>query len=609
MWERPDRSSESLRRHTLPHTVFHEICAGPASPDTIKLMRTTQYSRRKLQLRALISLASANPASIGPLTEVAEVWHLLVTTERQAPDIVEEVLMYPTVGSWLTRMVHRLSTGEQAATPLWTELGYLHSTVAAAAIRAAIPMSITVPVLHGAVNLPTVGHIRLPVAFPLGTAQLVTDRNVVRLQDPSFDVTLPADLTEPTTDYQPTRTHMSEDVGRVLRLRIEDTDPYRAFTTPRRPRRLSSLDIADWTKLIDEAWHVLSMAHGRSTEEISAGLTTIIPTSPHDDLLAASSPSGFGGMMLSANESPATMAELIVHELQHSKLNALLDLVTLLDEPGEATEYAPWREDPRPPIGLLHGIYAFTSAVEFHRVQRRHGSSSDTRRANYLFAHRRAQVREAINVARRLHGLTDLGQEFVDIVADRIDVCERDPVDADVLSTVKAMTADHRATWRMRHHQVQPEFLDRLWAAWSGGYAAPPVTSRSWTVQPDYRRMPSSQRESMTRLRLLDPRSFRALVRLQERITDGAAAADLAYTTGDHMRAADVYSARVGEDPHDWQSWIGLGLCAMTQGERATACGLLKFPAVVVALHDRIRQHNQNAADPIATANWVGWPG
>jgi HEXXH motif-containing protein len=459
--ERSDRSSETLRMHTLPHSAFREICGGPVSPDIIRLMSTTQYSRRKLQLHALTGLARDNPTVAGPLTSTDEVWRLLVTIESRAPEIVEDVLMYPPVGAWLSRMVHRIASGESATTPLWTEFGYLHSTVAATAIRANMPMSIRVPVLHGAVNLPTAGHVRLPVTFPVGMAHMVADHRGVRLRGPSFDVTLPDDLTEPTADYQPTRTHMTEDGGRVLRLRIEDTDPYRAFTRPRRPHRLSPLDIADWAKLIDEAWHVLSTSHSHFAEEVSAGLTTVMPAAAEDELLAASSPSGFGGMMLSANESPVTMAELIVHELQHSKLNALLDLVTILDQPGEATEYAPWRQDPRPPIGLLHGIYAFASAVEFHRAQRRHSPSPDRKRADFLFAHRRAQVGEAISVVRGLRGLTDLGREFVDIVAGRIDTCDRDAVDVEVLRTVRAMTADHRATWRMRHHSFEPNCLDR----------------------------------------------------------------------------------------------------------------------------------------------------
>jgi HEXXH motif-containing protein len=46
-----------------------------------------------------------------------------------------------------------------------------------------------------------------------------------------------------------------------------------------------------------------------------------------------------------------------VHEVQHLKLAALLDIVTLT-MPGEHDRYyAPWRDDPRPLSGLLQGTY------------------------------------------------------------------------------------------------------------------------------------------------------------------------------------------------------------------------------------------------------------
>jgi HEXXH motif-containing protein len=171
--EWPGGSEEGLRRHSLPLSTFRAICAGPVTPDIIRLIRMTQYSRRKLQLHALVSLATDDPTIVGPLTGVDGVWKLLSSIDSRAPDIVEDVLMYPTVGAWLSRIVHRIAAGESATTPLWTELGYLHSMTAAAAIRADVPVSIHVPVLYGAVNLPTVGQIRLPMAFPIGMAQIL----------------------------------------------------------------------------------------------------------------------------------------------------------------------------------------------------------------------------------------------------------------------------------------------------------------------------------------------------------------------------------------------------------------------------------------------------
>ena len=49
----------------------------------------------------------------------------------------------------------------------------------------------------------------------------------------------------------------------------------------------------------------------------------------------------------------------LVHEFQHSKLSAMLDLVPLTDPDDHGRYFAPWRVDPRPLAGLLQGVYAF----------------------------------------------------------------------------------------------------------------------------------------------------------------------------------------------------------------------------------------------------------
>ena len=62
------------------------------------------------------------------------------------------------------------------------------------------------------------------------------------------------------------------------------------------------------------------------------------------------------------------LASVLVHECQHAKLNAVLDLIPL-SRPDQARYYAPWREDPRPLGGLLHGAYAYLGVSDFWRVQ------------------------------------------------------------------------------------------------------------------------------------------------------------------------------------------------------------------------------------------------
>ena len=61
---------------------------------------------------------------------------------------------------------------------------------------------------------------------------------------------------------------------------------------------------------------------------------------------------------------PARFAVTIVHEFQHSKLGALLDLVPLYAPAGTRRLRVPWRPDPRPVGNALQGVYAFMSVAE-----------------------------------------------------------------------------------------------------------------------------------------------------------------------------------------------------------------------------------------------------
>ena len=54
----------------------------------------------------------------------------------------------------------------------------------------------------------------------------------------------------------------------------------------------------------------------------------------------------------------------LTHELQHTKLNAVMYLFELLEPVAGERFYAPWRDDPRPLGGFLQGIYAFFGIAE-----------------------------------------------------------------------------------------------------------------------------------------------------------------------------------------------------------------------------------------------------
>lgn len=77
-----------------------------------------------------------------------------------------------------------------------------------------------------------------------------------------------------------------------------------------------------------------------------------------------------GAMMLTVVNHPLVMADRIIHETHHHRLFSIEDGDALL-EPNTtlgqrlARYYSPWRDDPRPIRGLLHGLYVYIAVGRF----------------------------------------------------------------------------------------------------------------------------------------------------------------------------------------------------------------------------------------------------
>src|SRR5690606_2824855 len=117
-----------------------------------------------------------------------------------------------------------------------------------------------------------------------------------------------------------------------------------------------------------------------------AGVRALVPVSPPTGSsgVSATSVDAFGAVALSLPSDAPALAATLVHEFQHTKLSALLDLVPLLRPDRTTPEeqatsgkvaqcYAPWRPDPRPLSGLLQGVYAHLGLCGFWHERYRAG--------------------------------------------------------------------------------------------------------------------------------------------------------------------------------------------------------------------------------------------
>jgi HEXXH motif-containing protein len=399
-----------LPRHQLPRPFFAQLAAGPAAAPVIDRLRAGQLSRRKLQLRALTELLDTGAGDPSRPGSPAHAWAILVTAEHQNPEIVEELLMHPSAGVWLTRSLRKLSGAPADSTPLRTDLDYFSSIAAAAALRCGIPCTISVPVVHGVTTLPTVGQLKLPSEFPAGKAVLdiaADGSGLLHAQNGSASVEFSPP--EPSPGFVPVNRHTVELHRTRLSVEIDDHGPYRTFSAPVPPRPLDPLEYSEWTKLLNEAWQILTTHYPGFAGELAGGMSTLVPLENESSFTGASSSIAFGAIAMTAKYSAVDLAEGLVHELQHSKLNALFDLVDLYDPDFGELLYAPWRDDPRPASGLLHGVFAFVTAVEFWRVQLAQDEAGGLY-GQFSYAYRCQQVRQTAEVLLASRALTELGR-------------------------------------------------------------------------------------------------------------------------------------------------------------------------------------------------------
>ncbi|WP_246364629.1 aKG-HExxH-type peptide beta-hydroxylase [Kibdelosporangium persicum] len=386
-------------------------------------------------------------------------------------------------------------------------------------------------------------------------------------------------------------------MARGLRLEVEinDTDPYREFSAPMPPRRMDTVQSAEWRKILDEAFDILTLWHPGYARELAAGLRMVTPLSPGGTVKGASSSVAIGAVGAAGTGSATALAETLVHEFQHSKVNGLLNL---FDVGGQhVATYAPWRDDPRPLTGLLHGVFAFFSVAEFWRIQRDLVPPHEKPAADFTFALRRHQVIEAVSSLRHHPALTAVGKRLVEAIDARLGPLRLQPIEPELAATIATITDDHRATWRLQHTRPDPQDLVRLSNAWLVAVPAPTVAPSKVVL--NSRSRTRSARRDLLLLKATEPDRFAETMR-----HSAVSSADSAFLTGDYATAAIGYTTLVQTMPHDVDSWIGLGLSMRAQGN-AAATAILDSPEVVVALYRKILARTGTGPDLPRLTGWL----
>ncbi len=127
--------------------------------------------------------------------------------------------------------------------------------------------------------------------------------------------------------------------------------------------------IAAWTRSITDAVAAIAAALPALHDELAVTLRRVVPVGfDADQHRSCSYREAPGLVYLSLHPGSLTMAEAIVHETQHTKLNLLSWIDPILTNPPDQRVDSPARPDPRPLLGVLLAAHAFVPIAVLHHA-------------------------------------------------------------------------------------------------------------------------------------------------------------------------------------------------------------------------------------------------
>ena len=174
-----------ITAHTLGAASFRALAGGFGDAADLAQLAGAEHSLVRGLLSAVYQAGSAAPdVPRDAKAALRGAWSLLAALDRDEPATLNAVLSHPYIRAWALRCLERLSPAgagagedEQASDPqrLTADLGHLAAIAAAAAVRAGAGAAVTVPVLDGAVHLPTLGRLALGTGRDGGTLRGIRD--------------------------------------------------------------------------------------------------------------------------------------------------------------------------------------------------------------------------------------------------------------------------------------------------------------------------------------------------------------------------------------------------------------------------------------------------
>jgi HEXXH motif-containing protein len=348
---------------------------------------------------------------------------LLAQIEQRASQVVADLIEAPQFGAWANDVLHRLLALPEARDEgaLEVDLGRLALFAAAAAIKAAQPFDVEVPLQDGAASFPTLGTLSLDDAPGRCWVRIRQDSTVCHVPGATVIERLPGSLARAQC-WTPLPRVMVTEHGFLLDVLLDAQDPFLdRYGAPR--LQASGPELDRWRQLLTAGWEILAGGHPELAVLIGETVRTVVPLAAPvgGGPASATEETSFGAIALALPADGLAMAEALVHESHHAILGALADLEPLISPSASAyLGRAPWREDPRPPHALLHGIYAHHAMGRFWHRQYLAGPREDRRRAALQFGRLREMLADTVPILVNSAQLTEAGLELLAPIAAEV---------------------------------------------------------------------------------------------------------------------------------------------------------------------------------------------
>ncbi|GGY88951.1 aKG-HExxH-type peptide beta-hydroxylase [Streptomyces poonensis] len=388
-------------------------------------------------------------------------------------------LLHPLVGAWARHCLRGLDAGaepraESQRRALADDLAHFSALAAAAAARAGLSFAVRLTAPAGVLTLPSLGALRMADAGSGHSEDVRVDvahrGGRLTLRRPgAADVVLHLEAGIGAWSSSPGWTPAYALTGLLPGappMPLDDLDPYR--TVPGEPDRhgpsgpvtLNDAERKRWVQTWAGTAAALRPGGEHRVTEALILLRCLVPLSVPPGAAPGSRGTGscsatrreaFGALLSSTPQSPTMFAATLVHELHHTKLSALTDMVTLHHADGARKYFAPWRPDPRPYDGLLQGTYSHLALADFFQrraLTARRPSHRETAWA--VHARYREQVGAALPALVASPDLTARGRLFVDEMIAVYEQQNEHPAPRGHAARARAYVEAARALWAAR---------------------------------------------------------------------------------------------------------------------------------------------------------------